>query len=146
MLLLRYFVVVGGALLALLWIVGGAPTPSAIGTVAASDDQPSIRIHSDRKLPERVVLDTTQPTIKPPPAMTAEAAPVLPPAPAQTSAKARVRDTFAQFVPPEAKAGAKKAESRPQAPKRKVARAHPPGPRMMLVAQQPRYGFFNFMW
>jgi hypothetical protein len=84
---------------------------------------------------------------------------------ADMSAKARVRETFAQFTPKADAAAARKAEAKPQAqsevaqaqpqqqapaqPKRKVARAHPApqrGQPMMLVAQQPHVGLFNTTW
>jgi len=151
--ILRYFVFVGGALLALLLVVNyiAPASPAAQAVATASNDQPLIRIRSDRHLPDRVVLDTSQPTIVPPAVKTAAVAAPQPPdttsaaALAEMSAKARVRETFAQFTPaPEA---AKKAEAKP--PKRKVARAHPApqqGRPMMLVAQQPHFGFFNTTW
>ena len=64
----RYFVFVGGALLALLfaadYVLPSQPVAQAV--VTASNDQPLIRIRSDRHLPERVVLDTSQPTIAAP--------------------------------------------------------------------------------
>jgi hypothetical protein len=168
----RYFVFVGGALLALLfaadYVLPSQPVARAI--VTASNDQPLIRIRSDRHLPERVVLDTSQPTIAAPAVKTA--AVVAPQAPvqeaaspelAEMSAKARVRETFAQFTPaPKANAAAaRKTEAKPQVqaqaqlpqvqaqPKRKVARAHPApyqGRPMMLVAQQPHFGLFNTTW
>ncbi|MCK1274557.1 hypothetical protein AB7Z32_18140 [Bradyrhizobium sp. 482_C4_N1_1] len=173
----RYFVFVGGALLALLfaadYVLPSQPVARAI--VTASNDQPLIRIRSDRHLPERVVLDTSQPTIAAPAVKTA--AVVAPQAPvqeaaspelAEMSAKARVRETFAQFTPaPKANAAAaRKTEAKPQVqaqaqlpqgqtpqiqaqPKRKVARAHPApqqGRSMMLVAQQPHFGLFNTTW
>src|SRR5438105_2234024 len=96
----RYFMFVGGALLALLFAGNFVwPTSPAAHVVAgATYDPPLIRIRSDRHLPERVVLDTTQPTIAAPVVKTAAAAPqptaqadVL----ADMSAKARVRETFA---------------------------------------------------
>jgi len=69
----RYFLFVGGALLALLLAVNFAlpasPVTQAVAT--AGNDQPLIRIRSDRHLPERVVLDTSQPTIAPPATKTA---------------------------------------------------------------------------
>ncbi len=144
--LLRYFVYVGGALLALLFVVSAAlPTPPAIGLIASSSDLPAIRIHSDRKLPERVVIDTTQPTITPPATMTAEAAPRLSPSVlAEMSAKARMRETFAQLVPSDHKSTAPVVKKAP--PKRKIVRARPPAGPMMLVAQQPHFGLFNTMW
>jgi len=146
----RYFMFVGGALLALLFAADFVwPTsPVAQVVAAATYDQPLIRIRSDRHLPERVVLDTTQPTIAAPVVKTAAAAAPQPTAQADVladmSAKARVRETFAQFTP--------KADAKPQAPaqpKRKVARTHPVqqrGQPMMLVAQQPHFGLFNTTW
>ena len=100
----------------------------------------TIRIQSELKLPERVVYDTSLPTIVPPAAKTQIAA--VPPAPvAEATAQARVRDTFAQFVPAEAKKLEKQPE--PQAPrKRKIAKIHPAQP--LRVAQQPHFGFGFF--
>ena len=160
----RYFVFVGGALLALLFAANFAlpsqPVAQAVATV--SNDQPLIRIRSDRHLPERVVLDTTQPTIIPPAMKTAA---VVAPQPADTasaaalaemSAKARVRETFAQFTPEpkaDAAAGKKDAKRQVQAqaqpPKRKTARAHSvpqQQDRPMMVAQRPQFGFFGNTW
>ena len=58
------------------------------------------------------------------------------PAPvAEMSAKARVRESFAQFKP----ADDPKPEAKP-IPKRKVAKARVAPP--MRVAQQPHFGFF----
>ncbi|MGY4469082.1 hypothetical protein ACVWWK_004791 [Bradyrhizobium sp. LB9.1b] len=103
----RYFMFVGGALLALLfaanYVLPASPVTQAVAT--ASNEQPSIRIRSDRHLPERVVLDTSQPTIAAPAVeIAAVAAPKPPvegvsPALAEMSAKTRVRETFAQFTP-----------------------------------------------
>lgn len=168
----RYFVFVGGALLALLFaadfVLPSQPVAQAVASV--SNDQPLIRIRSDRHLPERVVLDTTQPTIVPPAVKTAAVVAPQPPvqdsasaALAEMSAKARVRETFAQFTPgPKADAsaagrsdGKSQAQAQtppaspPQAqPKRKVVRAHPAPPpgRPMMVAQQPHFGLFNTTW
>ncbi|MBR0954459.1 hypothetical protein [Bradyrhizobium canariense] len=181
----RYFIFVGGALLALLFAVNyvlpASPVAQAVAT--ASNEQPLIRIRSDRHLPERVVLDTSQPTLAAPAvkiaAVAAPKSPVEPPveglspALAEISAKARVRETFAQFTPAAKGAAAvvKKTEGNaqlqaqvqaqtqlPQAqppqipaqpPKRKVARTHPvpqQGRPMMVMAQQPHFGFFNSTW
>lgn len=174
----RYFVFVGGALLALLLVADYVlpAQPVAHAVVTASNDQPLIRIRSDRHLPERVVLDTSQPTIAAPVVKTAAVVAPQPPvretmspALAEMSAKARVRETFAQFTsPPKADAAAaKKTDAKPQVqaqaqpaqgqapqtqaqqPKRKVARTHPApqqGRPMMLVAQQPHFGLFNTTW
>jgi hypothetical protein len=140
--LVRYFLFVGGALLALLFIVDALLPKEADSVRAdAGTDKPFIRIHSDRKWPERVVFDTSLPTIVPVsavPVSAVKAGSVAPAAPtmAEASPKARVREAFAQFVPTEPK----KPEPAPQR-KRKIAkkRAAPP---VVLVAQQPRFGFF----
>lgn len=156
----RYFIFVGGALLALLFAADfvWAPSPSAQTVAHAGYDQPLIRIQSDRHLPERVVLDTSQPTIAPPVVKTAAVAAPQPTAQADAladmSAKSRVRETFAQFTPAAAKAAASanKTDAKPQAPaqpRRRVARTHPAlqrGQPMMLVAQQPHFGLFNMTW
>ena len=153
----RYFMFVGGALLALLFAANFVwPMATVEQTVGvASYDQPMIRIRSDRHLPDRVVLDTNQPTLAAPVVKTAAAAAPQPPAQADAladmSSKARVRETFAQLTPADATA-AKKADAKPQAqaqPRRKVARARPApqrGQPMMLVAQQPHFGLFNTTW
>ncbi|MGY4596201.1 hypothetical protein ACVWXL_003947 [Bradyrhizobium sp. GM22.5] len=169
----RYFFFVGGALLALLfaanYVLPTSPVTQAIAT--ASNEQPLIRIRSDRHLPERVVLDTSQPTLAA--KIAAIAAPQPPvesmsPALAEISAKARVRETFAQFTPaakadtaavkkteaktqiqPQVQAQAQPPQTPAQQPKRKVARTHPvpqQGRPMMVMAQQPHFGFFNSTW
>ena len=141
----RYFLVGGGALLALLFAANALlPQPPASDPAVSSASPPVIRIHSERKGPEAVVLDTSQPTIVP----TASAVAKASVAAASTAPSAsHVRDSFAQLVPPQpqhAKGDVKKAE--PKLPrKRKVAAAHVKHPRM-LAAQPPFFGFFNTTW
>ena len=144
----RYFLFVGGVLLALLVAIDALfPQQAAVVSQAApSIDKTVVRIRSDQKPPERVVYDTSLPTIVPP-VVTAKAAtppvPVVTPVVADIPAQARVRETFAQFVPE-----AKKPEPQVQQRKRKVAKvrsapmqfAQPP---QMRVAQQSHYGFFG---
>jgi len=140
MLLARYFLSVGGVLLALLFITDAvAPKVPAAATDSndLGTDKAVIRIHTDRKWPEAVVFDTNVPAIAPAQTVKAEAV-VPPPAPvADVSAKTRVREAFAQLVAPEPK----KPEAKPQR-KRKIARSRV-APPMIQVAQQPRFGFFN---
>ncbi len=63
----RYFIFVGGTLAAMLLIAGGClPTPPAMFANQLVIDRSIIRIKSARKWPEKVVLDTSQPTITPP--------------------------------------------------------------------------------
>ena len=134
----RYFLFVGGVLLALLLAINAfVPEQAVVASQAGpSVDKTVVRIRSDQKPPERVVYDTSLPTIVPPTANVQVAAAPAPPA-ADASAQARVRDTFAQFVPAES---SKKSEPQVQR-KRRVAkvRANPP----VRVAQQSPFGFFG---
>jgi hypothetical protein len=61
---LRYFVFVGGALFALLLVCNAVfpqvPLPT---TLKSGSDMPTVRIKSERKWPERVVFDTTMPSL-----------------------------------------------------------------------------------
>jgi len=144
----RYFLFVGAALLALLFALDAfVPQQVAVASnAAASIDKTVVRIRSDQKPPERVVYDTSLPTIVPPVVKTqAAAAPVAPVADA--SAQARVRDTFAQFVPAEAKKLEKSIEPHAQTPrKRKIAKVRP-AQQPVRLAQQQHFGFFgNSTW
>jgi hypothetical protein len=138
----RYFLYVGGVLLALLFSVDAfMPQDVAVASHSAPGlDKTTVRIHSVQKLPERVVYDTSLPTIVPPAARTVVAA-AAPPAPG-ASAPAHVRDSFAQLVP----ADVKKIDQ-PQAPKkRRIAkvRAYPnSNPPIRIAQQQPHFGFFG---
>jgi hypothetical protein len=143
----RYFLFVGGVLLALLFALDAfAPQQVAVAGNSGSIDKTVVRIRSDQKPPERVVYDMTLPTIVPPVTQTqvAAAAPVAPIA--DLNAQARVRDTFAQFVPAEAKKLEKQVE--PQAPrKRKVVRvAKSRSAQPLRFAQQQHFGFFGNTW
>jgi hypothetical protein len=144
----RYFLFVGGVLLALLFALDAfAPQQVAVASNSApSIDKTVVRIRSDQKPPERVVYDMSLPTIVPPAAKTQVAAAV--PA-ADVSAQARVRDTFAQFVPAEAKKLEKQLE--PQAPRKRkvvrVAKARSAQPMRFAQQQQPQhFGFFGNTW
>ena len=148
--LARYFLYVGGALLALLFVVNATlpDLPMAESSQPAPTDLSIIRIHSDRKWPERIVFDTTRPTIAPvpnPAGQVAEA-PRPPKVAAVEPAKGQGREAFAQLR-------TNPNELHSPAPRRKhksVARnytAPPPanyfGSRPIVVAQQPRFGFFG---
>ena len=146
----RYFLYVGGVLLALILAIDAFfPQQAVVANQAApSVDKTVVRIRSDQKPPERVVYDTSLPSIVPPAVTLQASAAVAAPSPVaavslDASAQARVRETFAQFVPSEAK----KPESQVQR-KRKVARSRPAPMQQgaqpqMRVAQQSQYGFFG---
>jgi hypothetical protein len=155
--LVRYFFFVGGVLLALLFISDAyLPKSPAAESDSAGVDKSIIRIHSDRKWPERVVFDTSRPTEVPAQIASVAASATTQKTVADMSTATRTREAFAQLPldpkPAQSAAGAKpersaaiKPEAKPQ-PKRKIAkrRAAPP---MVLVAQQPQFGFFgNNTW
>jgi hypothetical protein len=138
----RYFIFVGGALLALLFLIDAyAPSQAVVANhTAPSIDRNVVRIRSDQKLPERVVYDTSLPTIVPPASKVQVAAAPQPPVPVDPTAQARVRDTYAQFVPGDEK----KREPQVQRKRKmasKVASRRPNPP--MRLAQQSHFGFFG---
>src|SRR3984893_19032498 len=92
----RYFLFVGGVLLALLFI-SDAVLPQLPVADRANADLPVIRIHSDRKWPERVVFDTTIPNLAP--VQTAKADVPAPVTAAGVSDKERVGQVSAQQPP-----------------------------------------------
>jgi hypothetical protein len=137
--IVRYFLFVGGTLLTLLFALDAfVPQQTVLaGNAATSINKTVVRIRSDRKLPERIVYDTSQPTSVPPAAATETAVAPGPPA-ADGGDHVQVRDTFAQFVP------AKKLEPQPKSQvlrKRKIAKRPA---QSMRVAQQPHFGFGFF--
>jgi hypothetical protein len=157
--LLRYFMYVGGALLTLL-LVSNAVLPQVPlpGTLTSGTDLPTVRIHSERKLPDKVVFDTSvplrasAPVIKSVVAVAPAPAAVAPlPAIAEMSARARVREAFAQLPDGGEAAGPKisqmalvalpepKMVSKVPVPKHKIAKPRIVNPPMM-VAQQPHFG------
>ncbi len=160
--LLRYFLYVGGALLSLILIANVVlPKDSLPATLTSATELPTIRIHSDRKLPDRIVFDTssTVATAPVPVLSPAKVAAVAAPAPtpavsAEMSAKARVREAFAQLPPSEEVSEPKMDQMArvvvpapqmykvKQAPKR-VAAPRPYTPRPLAMAQQPHFGLFQ---
>jgi len=171
--LLRYFIFVGGSLLALIFVVNAAfPTEPLPETLTSGSDLPAVRIHSERKLPDRVVFDTsavlpghTQPAPvvlaqakpQPPVQVQAQAQSPLPPAVAKMSADARVREAFAQ-LPQEDDASQPtmsdmatvvvpepKMYPTRQPVKRKAVAKPRTSSHPMMVAQQPRFGGF-YTW
>jgi hypothetical protein len=146
--LARYFGVVGGVLLTLLFFLNAFLPKLPEATEVRTVDKSVIRIHSDRKWPERIVFDTSQPTLIPPQAAKSLEANVPARARvAEMAGKARGRDSLAELQPSEQAQAQlsqpKKLESKVLR-KRRVARRPPPG---ILIAQQPQFGFFgNSMW
>jgi len=99
--LARYLSYVGGVLLALLLVLD-AYLPKVPVAERADANLPVIRIHSDRKWPERVVYDTSQPTIIPALPSGKASIPAAA-AVADVSVKASEREAIAQMQPSDAK-------------------------------------------
>jgi hypothetical protein len=136
--LARYFFFVGGVLLALLF-VSNLVLPKL--PMAESPDlgieKSFLKISSDRKWPERVVLDTSVPTIVPTQTASTEEAVAPPATDLVAGVSAKSRDAFAQLETSDQK----KPEPKPHR-KHKFAKKHLAPPRVLL-AQQPRFGFFG---
>jgi len=135
---------VGGALLAMLFVVDAlVPDRPAIHGGAAGSA--TIRIHSDWKLPERVVLDTSRPTI-----VAADVAEVEHGAPPGADfPQTRVREALARLGAPDAERpparSSAKVDAKPQRPN-KIVRRHIEK-NIRLVARPPQYGRFgNQVW
>lgn len=165
---LRYFAVVGGALLALLFVCNTLfPQVSFPEAVKPGSGLPTVRIASERKWPERVVFDTSIPNGAPFKADTTQQA-----TGAVDAQKSNPREAFAQMEigdpkqqptrstntavkaaalkiadATQQKAAERRSEARAQAKRRLVAKLHPARP-MIVVAQQPQphFGFFDMTW
>ena len=163
--ILRYFLYVGGALLSLLLVSNAVlpqvPLPS---NLTSASDLPPVRIHTERKLPERVVFDTSstvssapipviasQKVAQAPVSAAQPVAAAAPMAAPEISPRARVREAFAQLPDDEDVSEPKMSEmalvtvTEPKViskslPKRKVAAKPRTAQPMMMVAQQPRFG------
>jgi hypothetical protein len=147
--LARYFLLAGGSLFLLL-LIAGACLPSPPVVERAEARRATIRIHSEMKLPERVVFDTSAPTVTYP----VEAVIAVPGKPAPPSAEdisAEARQAFALLKSPDT-IKAKVAESkRPQSglsPSRKTeARKRATTPRKIRLARQPQFDWLGGrMW
>jgi hypothetical protein len=159
----RYFFYVGGALLSLIlianFVLPQEPPPATLTSMA---NLPPVRIHSERKLPDRVVIDTqfAVATAHVPMLPSPKIAEAVTPAPARAltaemSAKARVREAFAQLPVTEEIAQPKMDQIASvvvpapqmykvkQVPKRVAApRSYARHP-LAMVTQQPHFGLFG---
>ncbi|MDE5459512.1 hypothetical protein GWG67_02230 [Bradyrhizobium sp. CSS354] len=140
----RYLFYVGGALLAMLFVADAfVPIRPAIHDGVARSS--TIRIHSDLRLPERIVLDTSRPTI-----MAVDVPKVeLAAPPGADLPQTRAREAFARLGPldierPPARPSAK-ADAKPQR-QNKIVRRHIER-NIRLVSRPPQYGWFgNQVW
>jgi hypothetical protein len=140
-----YFRNVGAALLALLWIADFyvARPPVAQTTTV---DQPAIRIHSDRKWPERVVLDTSTPIVSTTLAASDRniEASLAAAAPRASSALAKAGDAFAMLTPTDTRGTESAAQDERQSkvaarPVRKKSRPH-----TLPASPESQFAWFGF--
>lgn len=141
--LARYFSFVGGVLLALLFIID-AYLPKIPVEERAHANLPVIRIHSERKWPERIVFDTSVPTIIPARIASTESSLPAPQTASDVSLKAREHEAFAQMQPSDTKLlqppSAKKRDPKLQR-KSRIARRYTP-PRF-TSERQWQFGWFG---
>jgi hypothetical protein len=138
--LARYFLYVGGALLALLFI-SDPYLPKLPAADRAESRSAIIHIHSDQKWPERIVYDTSLRTVVPAQIANIEANVAAPEIVASTAE----REAFAQLQPSSQLSDAKKIEPKLQR-HHKIAkrRAAPPA---LFAARQMQFGWFgNRIW
>jgi hypothetical protein len=138
--LARYFSFVGGVLLALLFILDACfqnPPDAAKAKVYL----PAIHIRSDLKWPERIVYDTSLPTIVP--TSIASAAGIID-TPVDASAGSGKHEAFAMLPPSEDRSQASNTRMRDLKPRyhRKIARRRAPAP-TVAMARQLQFGWFG---
>jgi hypothetical protein len=146
--LARYFLYIGGVLLTLVFILDACLTKFPV-MERAHVNSPIIRIHSERKWPERIVFDSTLPTIVPAQTAIVEGRVSSPATVADVAVKEREREAFALMQPSDAKrlepSVPGRRELKPQR-QRKIAKRHVI-PRSLIVARQPQFGWFgNTLW
>jgi len=146
--LARYFLYVGGVLLTLVFILDACLTKFPV-MESAHVNSPIIRIRSDRKWPERIVFDTTLPTIVPAQTAIVEDRVSSPVTVTDVALKEREREAFALMQPSNAKrlepSALGRGELKPQR-QRKIVKRHVM-PRSLFVARQPQFDWFgNTIW
>jgi hypothetical protein len=142
--LARYFLFVGGVLIALLLLVGGPELPNPPVVEQANTETPAIRIqiHTDRKWPERVVYDTSRPMIVSAPSARSEPGASTP----ANDGSVGTREAFASMQPSPASkpvsASSEQREPKQQQRQHKHAKRRTPPP-TLFAARQPQFGWFG---
>jgi hypothetical protein len=140
----RYLFWVGGVLLALLF-VADACLPELPFRRSAGVPSPVIRVHSERKWPERIVLDTSAPM--PHVAVVASPTPTDPVRPTAIIIPDRTREALAQLQAPTEPQMQAKPPKQPEAHRQqKMAKRHVARP-PVRPAHQWQYAWFGGrMW
>src|SRR4029079_12193636 len=134
--LARYFLYVGGALLALLFVLDPY-LPKLPAAAFGKSSSTIIHIHSDQKWPERIVYDTSLPTVVPTQIANIEANVAAPKIVTSTAE----REAFAQLQPPSQRSDIKKIEPKAQR-HHKIAKRHV-APPARLAARHMQFGWFG---
>ena len=146
--LARYFLCIGGVLLTLVFILDACLAKLPV-MERAHVNSPIIRIHSERKWPERIVFDNTLPTTVPAQTAIVEDRVSSTATVADVAVKEREREAFALMQPSNAKRLEPFAPGRrelKQQRQRKIAKRHVIT-RSLLVARQQQFGWFgNIIW
>jgi hypothetical protein len=122
----RYITCVGASLLVLLFVANWFLPQSLAEPSAAEPNRPIIRISSVQQPPERIVIDTSLPTIVPPPTSVAKAIPDEPPT--------QVR-TYASVGPPSPITGVERTKTKTKKRQvNQVASRYPPSAPTTMVA------------
>jgi hypothetical protein len=143
--LVRYFLWVGSVLLALLFIADASLPNLPAGKTTTDRPSPAIRIHSERKWPERIVFDTSAPM----PRVATDAvqgnpvqqtAAVIPDRAREALARLQISDVV-QITAGSPKKQEARAQRQQEIAKRRVARP------VLRVARTPQYAWFGGrMW
>lgn len=128
--LVRFFAVVGGFLLAMLFVVNWyLPDAAPMARYGTPIDEAILRIRSDHKWPKKVVFDTSIPTIVAPAAPAPVVATTTTPSPAQgpaLNALALARPPEPQIVEKHKQRVRNARISRPETPMRFAVNPAPP--------------------
>ena len=143
----RYFLWVGSVLLALLFIADACLPNLPAGKLTTDRPSPAIRIHSERKWPERIVFDSSAPMPRLPTDASSvqgnpvqQTAAVIPDRAREALARLQISDVV-QITAGSPKKQEARAQRQQKITKRRVARP------VLRVARQPQYAWFGGrMW
>ena len=129
----RYFVLAGGALLALLFAASAIiPRQPLTDSASSGPRLPKIRIYSELKGPDAVVIDTSRPIVGPPPATRDDSGKAV------AAPHPELADNGAELVPPSLKQTDAKEQS--NAGLETLPRSHVGKPRKRRPASYARAG------
>ncbi|OAE98580.1 hypothetical protein AYJ54_34080 [Bradyrhizobium centrolobii] len=148
--LTAYFWKIGAVLLALLFVADFC-LPKLPITVNGAADRPAIRIHSDQKWPERVVLDTNSPPVVAPEAVATNIETAAPPVLTRPSATKSDRSSTADALALLPRPGSRSAESTDHKQQRRShhvstrTKGHVT-PRPIPAVPQTQFAWFGFRY